>query len=547
MRSEFASGLFAAILVAISTTPLLASNTTPVKFASAELGQPLAPGTDIVTPPGRVGRVSLASGKVEYRAPNEAQWSPAAVNDPIAAGVALRTGPQTRAEIRIGADTIDLAEGTEIAIVKLDQLIAEIAVKGGRVDLDIRRFDPGETLQIDTSFGGVWLQQQGRYDIDAGVGDQVARVAVFTGAARFVGRAGDILIAAGDRIVFGAAAPAKAVQETASGDEFSEWCGGRAVDDARLAAPYFVSREMTGYAELDQAGSWRVSEKYGPVWTPKAPPKDWLPYRDGHWRWFPPWGWSWVDNEPWGFATSHYGRWMLADNKWSWTPGKWVANPVWTPAVVAFLGTPGVGLSYPDGRGPAIAWLPLAPEEIYWPSYSHDVEYIRAVNAGIIADLSAIGLRHDGEPPAAIANAHLANRQFATVVRRPAFTAGQEVATALLTIPEERLLNAPTILGSPQIGPPPEPMHAATGSAAREHPPSEHTSQAAKGSTWSSLVRAAVLHSREFQEMARERYMRVREFAHGGVLQIRHSIVLRVAHSDHTVSQPDARKRVIRR
>ena len=212
MRSEFASGLLAAILVAISTTPLLASNTTPVTFASAELGQPLAPGTDIMTPPGRVGRVSLVSGKVEYRAPNEAQWSPAAVNDPIAAGVALRTGPQTRAEIRIGADTIDLAEGTEIAIVKLDRLVAEIAVREGRVDLDIRRFDPGETLQIDTSFGGVWLQQQGRYDIDAGVGDQVARVAVFTGAARFVGRAGDIPIAAGDRIVFGAAAPAKAVQ-----------------------------------------------------------------------------------------------------------------------------------------------------------------------------------------------------------------------------------------------------------------------------------------------------------------------------------------------
>jgi hypothetical protein len=239
---------------------------------------------------------------------------------------------------------------------------------------------------------------------------------------------------------------------------------------------------------------------------------------------------------------------MFADNKWSWTPGKWAANPVWTPAVVAFLGTPGVGLSYLDGRGPAIAWLPLAPEEIYWPSYSHDVEYIRAVNTGIIGDLSTISLRHDGEPPAAIANAHLANRQFASVVPRPSFTAGQEVTTALLTIPEERLLNAPTILGSPQIGRPPEPpIHAATASAAREHPPSEHTSQAAKGSTWSSLVRAAVLHSREFQEMARERYMRVREFAHGGVLQIRHSIVLRVAHSDHTVSQPDGRKRVIRR
>ena len=30
---------------------------------------------------------------------------------------------------------------------------------------------------------------------------------------------------------------------------------------------------MTGYAELDAAGSWRVERKYGPVWTPKAPPE----------------------------------------------------------------------------------------------------------------------------------------------------------------------------------------------------------------------------------------------------------------------------------
>ncbi len=547
MRSNFASNLLAAIFVAISSTPLLASNITSVPSAASELGGPLAPDANIATPPGRVGRVSLVSGKVDYRGPGDAQWSPASINDPVAVGVALRTAMQTRAEIRIGADTIDLAEGTEIAIVRLDRLVAEIAVRQGRIDLDIRHFDPGETVQIDTSFGGVWLQQRGRYDVDIGGAGATAWIAAFTGAARFAGRAGDIPIRAGERIVFGTAAPLKAVSETASSDEFAEWCGGRAVDDSRLAAPYFLSREITGYPELDAAGSWQVSKKFGPVWTPKAPPGDWQPYRNGHWRWFPPWGWSWVDSEPWGFATSHYGRWLFADNKWSWMPGKWTANPVWAPAVVRFLGTPGVGLSYADGRGPAIAWFPLAPEEVYWPGYTHDLEYIRTINRGIVADLSAISLREDGEPPAAIANAHLANRQFASVVPRPTFTAGQEVATALLTIPQERLLNAPAIMGSPQIGPLPAPGHAAAGLAAREHPPVEQTAQATKGSGWSSLVRAAEFRSRAFQEMARERFARIRELAHSGGLQLRHSIVLRVARSGHAVSQADARRRVIRR
>ncbi len=340
--------------------------------------------------------------------------------------------------------------------------------------------------------------------------------------------------------------PLKVASETASSDDFAEWCGGRAVDDSRLAAPYFVSRNMTGYAELDAAGTWQVSEKYGPVWTPKLPP-DWRPYRNGHWRWFPPWGWSWVDNEPWGFVTSHYGRWMFADNKWSWTPGKWTPNSVWAPAVVAFLGTPGVGLSYADGRGPAIAWLPLAPGEIYWPGYTHDLEYIRTINRSVVGDVRIITLRADGEPPAAIANARLANRQFASVVPRTTFTAGQEVAGSLVTIPEDRLLNAPAIMGSPQIGPPPAPVRVAIALAAREHLPGEKTAQASKGSGWSSLVRAAELRSRAFQEIARERFIHIRYLAHSGTSQLRHSIVLRVARSDHAGLQGDARRRVIRR
>ena len=223
-------------------------------------------------------------------------------------------------------------------------------------------------------------------------------------------------------------------------------------------------------------------------------------------------------------------------------------NPVWTPAVVAFLGTPGVGLCYADGRGPAIAWFPLAPGEIYWPSYTSDLEYIRAVNAANVADLSAIGMRHDGEPPASIVNAHFANREFASVVPRPVFIAGRTVATALLTIPEERLLNAPAIMGSPQIGPPPGRLHAATASARPRTSAGAHTSQAAKGSAWTNLVRAAEIRSREFQEIAR-----VRLCASARVGLWRRSANApqhcpsRRATPIMPVSHPDARRRVIRR
>ena len=28
------------------------------------------------------------------------------------------------------------------------------------------------------------------------------------------------------------------------------------------------------------------------------------------WVWLRPWGWTWVDDAPWGFAPFHYGRWL---------------------------------------------------------------------------------------------------------------------------------------------------------------------------------------------------------------------------------------------
>ena len=538
MRLDFSGGVLAAAFVAIGPAALPAATAvSPAKAAAAAAAPAPAPSA-------RVGQVSLVAGKVEYRGPGDAQWSAAALNDPVATGVALRTDAQARAEIRIGADTIYLDGGAEIAVAKLDQPIAEIALRQGRIDLDIRHLDPGESIAADIPRGGVWLLQPGRYDINAGGGDRPVRIAAYTGNARFAGGGADIRVNAGDRLVLNAAGPVVATTEAASGDEFAEWCGARAVDDSRLAAPYFVSREMTGYTALDAAGSWRASDKNGIVWTPSAAPENWAPYRDGHWRWLAPWGWSWVDDRPWGFATSHYGRWLLADGKWLWAPGKLTPHPVWAPAVVAFLGTPGVGLSYADGPGPAVAWFPLAPGEIYWPSYTGDLDYIRAVNRENVADLSAIRIRRDGEPPAEIVNGHFANREFASVVPRPVFVAGQPAATALLTIPDQRLRNAPAIMGSPQIGPPPPaPVRVAAAGPGRDHAPQG----AAKGASWAAIVRAAAIRSRNFQDTARLHFVRLRVLTYGEISRLRHSIVLRVARADHAPPHPEMRKRLIRR
>src|SRR3954451_5017620 len=223
---------------------------------------------------------------------------------------------------------------------------------------------------------------------------------------------------------------------------------------------------------LDGNGAWENFAGLGEVWFPKDLPPDWAPFRYGHWRWIGPWGWTWIDDRPWGFATSHYGRWANIGGldseagRWGWLPGKRPGNdsrndgpgndgdtPGFMPAAVAFLGTAGVGLSYPDAFSPAVAWFPLAPGEVYWPSFTNDPEAIRRLNAGAVSDPAAIGPARKNDPPAEIVTAQYRNRRYASVVPRPVFVGGKPVADAIIHLPARRLKNAPLLAGSPGIEP----------------------------------------------------------------------------------------------
>ena len=418
--------LFATILA----LPALAQDGRTPPDASSEPAEAAVPVSASEAPPGRVGRLSFVSGIVNVR--GSGKWEDALLNFPLAAEAAVRSGAKSRAEIEIGADTIDLAPDSEIEISKLDDLAIRVAVVRGRIGFAVRRLADGESVEVAFSHEALQPLQPAHYDIDAGT----RRIAAWAGGTPSPG-----------------SDPSDAVMQLAAPDDFVEWCRSRDYDEERLAAPYYVSPHMTGVAELDAAGSWESTAEYGTVWVPSGLPADWAPYRDGHWHWITPWGWTWIDNEPWGFAPSHYGRWALVGERWVWVPGSFVAHPEYLPAVVAFLGTAGVGLSVADRTGPGIGWFPLAPGEAYWPSYSRSLAYIRSLNQGAVSDLETIQLDADDEPPLEVVDGHFANRGFASVVPRPVFVNGSAVAQALLTLPEQRLQEAPVLMGSPQVGP----------------------------------------------------------------------------------------------
>ena len=448
MRLVFAIGFASIIGLAVAVGAGIS--------ASAEnfgAGKDASSPTAAPAPPGRVGRISLVSGKVGFRGPGEKAWSDAEINDPVARGVSVRTDPQARAELRIGSDTIDLAGASEVAVADLREQVVEIAVRHGRIGLGIGRIGDGEKIEVDIARGGVWLLQPGQYDIADGDGDAPSRVAAFAGRARFFGGGSEVTADAGTAVLLGPGSPG-AIGERAGArclQPMVPRTGGRRKPPRRslfrLAGDQRVGgarcrRQVEGRRRIWRGvGSRRVAAPIGrPIATAIG----------GGWH---PGAGAGSTKRP-GVSPLALRALGVCRAALGLGSGGYAAHPVWAPATVAFLGTPGVGLSFAEGTGPAVAWFPLAPGEVYWPSYTDDLDYIRKLNAPDIGDIGIIRIRADGEPPAAITNGDYANRIFASVVPRPVFVAGQAVAAALLQLPRERLRNAPALMGSPQIGPP---------------------------------------------------------------------------------------------
>ncbi len=419
-------------------------------------------------PPARVGRVSLVSGILAYFGSGDTAWSNAAVNLPVAVGGWFATDPQSRAQLRIGANSVNLSSDTQLNVADLRDKVMQIALTQGRIDLHLRRatWRKDETVQIDIARGGVWLLQAGIYDIDGGGAGQPTRIMVFEGSARFVGGGIDMVVKAGDTLVVSGADQLAAVVERAAPDAFVRWCRAHDYRDDRVARSRRVLPGMTGFEELDDYGEWVTIRDHGAVWFPKSLPAKWAPYREGNWAWVDPWGWNWVDDQPWGFAPSHYGRWARVDNRWGWAPGEFVTEPVYAPALVAFIPPPAI-----EGPPvePRVGWFPLAPGELYWPSYSSDPTYFRRINitsvnlTRINTVTTAMLIRPPAaEPPPQIVNQPFLNRGAATVVPTQTVVTSGRVAPAVVPIPVTVLQQTTVIVAPPPAIAPPTAATVAT-------------------------------------------------------------------------------------
>jgi hypothetical protein len=140
-----------------------------------------------------------------------------------------------------------------------------------------------------------------------------------------------------------------------------------AVDDAAGQARATQTVDFF-YDALDPYGDWVQTDRYGYAFRPNnARDPRWRPYTDGDWV-HTDYGWTWRSEEPFGWATYHYGRWARAPRLgWVWVPGS-----EWGPAWVSWRRSDDY-----------VGWAPLPPDAWSASGFNAAVEHYYDIGPGL--------------------------------------------------------------------------------------------------------------------------------------------------------------------
>jgi hypothetical protein len=410
-------------------------------------------GAALADPPTRVGRISLVEGAASIRHGEDPNWSPGALNYPVIAGDTVWVDRGARAEVEIGGAEIRLDAATQMTIQRMDDEITLLRIDQGVANLKVR-FMAGP-LSLASAAGQMEIRGPGEYHVDAGRPDgpptQIV-MAVLNGEARFSGVRGVSELHSGQGAMVPPDQSALTVVQVMP-TPFDQWAEDRAMTLQVSQSAQYVSPEVTGYQDLDEYGRWEPVPDYGMVWFPSRVEVGWAPYRYGHWAYVAPWGWTWIDEAPWGFAPFHYGRWANFEGRWAWIPGERRERPCYSPALVAFIGGgPGVGIG--------VSWVPLGPHEVFHPYYRVSDDYVRRINRPHVANVAQINVTN-------VTVNNYANHGAMSGTNSNAFTGGQPVRHNMASQQEMAAQAKAPVLGNLNHLPPPSAPAAAIQPAGR--------------------------------------------------------------------------------
>jgi hypothetical protein len=321
--------------------------------ALAWADEPAPPGQPEATP----ARVSYIHGEVSFWRPGAEEWAEARTNTPLAPGDLLYTGPGGTVEVQFGPRAfVRAGNGAQIGLDNQEPDFVQFRVAAGHAALDLRELAAGHTVEIATPNAAFTVERTGYYHV--ALIDDTTTFRTHRGGSATMTPAGGAAtpIAANQQIVVtGADAPLVETGPAPALTAWDQWNYQRTTYLIHPGNTQHVSPSVYGAEALAQHGSWRSVETYGSVWVPTGVAPDWVPYSTGRWIWDPRFGWSWLDDAPWGWAPYHYGRWVFVGSYWAWAPGPVVVRPLYSPALVVFLGGP---VSVSVGVRP-LHWAPL--------------------------------------------------------------------------------------------------------------------------------------------------------------------------------------------
>jgi hypothetical protein len=416
-------------------------------------------------PPARVARLSFLSGSVSFEPSGESQWNQASANYPLSAGDRLFADRGGEAEFETGNVAVRLSGDTDVTVTNLSDQLIQLGLAEGVMRLRAYNLISGNSIEVDTPNAALTLLRNGNYRIESYANDDATFVVVNSGDLEISGNGIDQTLHSGQAAKLTGSNPVRIAWATPPGyDSFDNWCNDRDRRFVNSASQQYVGGYVPGYYELDQYGSWTTVAAYGPVWYPAGVPGDWVPYRYGRWAWVEPWGWTWIEEEPWGFAPFHYGRWAFIGARWGWIPGEPVIRPVYAPALVAFVGH---GISIAVSAGPPVAWFPLGPREPYFPWYHHTDTYLRQVNVTNVRNVTNITTITNVTN---VRNITYVNRTVATTaVSSETFRRGEPVERQAYRVDRDRAARA-EVIPHPDITPETRAIAAGT---PQMHPPVE--------------------------------------------------------------------------
>ena len=440
-----------------------------VALAVALFAPQRAAADDDDDPPSRVARLSYTHGNVSFNPAGTDDWVTAVVNRPITTGDKVWTDNGARAELNIGSATIRLSSNTGFSFLNLDDRTAQIRITEGALNVRVRRLENDETFEIDTPNLAFSVLRPGNYKIDVNEAGDTTVVLVRDGQGEVTGGGSAYTIHSRETGTFGGIDQLDAdIQRFGDNDDdFDHWCRDRDHREDHAQSSRYVSSDVIGYEDLDEYGGWRPVPEYGTVWFPHTTVVGWAPYRYGHWVWISPWGWTWVDDEPWGFAPFHYGRWVAVGGVWGWVPcapravvGVAYVRPVYAPALVAWVGGPhfSVGIGVGGGGGVGVAWFPLAPREVYVPSYRVSRTYVTNVN---VSNTTVNNVVVNNYYNNVVVNKNVTNVRYVnqtapnavTVTSHEAFTSAQPVGRHLIRVDRREIESAQVNPTTPTVAP----------------------------------------------------------------------------------------------